>query len=425
MSAQRSSVWLAKGQEVLPDPPYAHDVRAKGWLFSLDCERMYQSDTWVLTAPEVRPWLLITWVTSWTQTPCGSLPANDDLIAAHTGMPLRQFAAHRDLIMRGWYLASDGRLYHPYITSMVQTMLGRKAKDTERKSDWRRRKAAAEAAAEPVQPQAQAELAAQERTQTHPHADEMSRGTDTGQTRDRRVTDVGATTPIPIPIPIPTTTGKVVPFVKGGVGESFASLPEGSYGQDDGLAPASLTNPAPAPAPEPLPCHPEPITARPKRVSKAPPPANALEAQEAPFDAGDAAQAALLAQEAVCDKAHPLPIDWTLPKSWGLWAMDASEGMGWSRERTLAEAAKFRDHWRGKTTTKDGRKSDWKGTWRNWCRNAEQFAPRAFAAQGVPAKSVRTESRQEALERRNAEVARNFMEKQKAINGAGTAQGEL
>lgn len=107
----------------LDEPPYPADTRAKGWRFELDYERIEQSDTWALAPADMRPWLLMLWLTAWRQTPCGSLPADDALIAARIGMDPRQFKAHRDILMRGWRLASDGRLYHQTITTSVMSML--------------------------------------------------------------------------------------------------------------------------------------------------------------------------------------------------------------------------------------------------------------------------------------------------------------
>lgn len=46
-----------------------------------------------------------------------------------------------------------------------------------------------------------------------------------------------------------------------------------------------------------------------------------------------------------------------------------------------AVAARFRDYWHAKPG-KDGRKLDWAGTWRNWCRrDAEQRPPRSHVQQ--------------------------------------------
>lgn len=46
------------------------------------------------------------------------------------------------------------------------------------------------------------------------------------------------------------------------------------------------------------------------------------------------------------------------------------------------EAAKFRDYWHGKGG-KDGRKADWKATWRNWVRNSRDRGGRRDASGGT------------------------------------------
>lgn len=120
--------------------PYPPDIRAKGWRFQLDYERLEQSDTWALASPEMRPWLLMLWLTAWRQAPCGALPSDDELIAARIGMAPRQFAAHRDILMRGWRLHDDGRLYHPTITEQVLEMMGKRQKDAGRAAAWRAQK---------------------------------------------------------------------------------------------------------------------------------------------------------------------------------------------------------------------------------------------------------------------------------------------
>ena len=117
---------------VMQDPPYPSDTRAKGWRLEIDHERIDQSDTWALAKPEVRPWLLMLWLVAWKQTPCGSLPAEDDLIAARIGMSAIAFSKHRAVLMRGWWLAEDGRLYHNVLVQRVQEMLAKRMKDAER-----------------------------------------------------------------------------------------------------------------------------------------------------------------------------------------------------------------------------------------------------------------------------------------------------
>lgn len=153
--------------------PYSADTRAKGWRFELDLERIRQSDTWAVAPADVRPWLLMLWATAWEQTPCGSMPDDDELIAAHIGMKPSAFQKARRVLLRGWWKADDGRLYHDTITARVLEMLAAKDKDRRRKADYRARKSAAG------------------QTQDGRDRPEMSRGTDAGQTWDGNGTDTG------------------------------------------------------------------------------------------------------------------------------------------------------------------------------------------------------------------------------------------
>lgn len=126
-----------------PEPPYPAKTKAGGWKFELDPDAINQSDTWALAGgrPAARAWLVLLWYTAWQQIPCGSLPNDDELIAAHIGMPLEEFAVLRPVLLRNWWLASDGRLYLDTIASQVLAMLGRKKSERERKAAWRDRKA--------------------------------------------------------------------------------------------------------------------------------------------------------------------------------------------------------------------------------------------------------------------------------------------
>ena len=119
--------------------PYPADTRAKGWRFELDHERIRQSDTWALAAPDVRPWLLMMWMVAWEQTPCGSLPNDDALIAARIGMQAKAFAKNRATLLRGWWPADDGRMYHDTIAERVFVMLDKRATDAQRAATRRAR----------------------------------------------------------------------------------------------------------------------------------------------------------------------------------------------------------------------------------------------------------------------------------------------
>jgi hypothetical protein len=152
------------------EAPYPADTRAKGWRFELDLEQIDQSDTWALTPPEMRPWLLMLWASAWRQAPCGSLPDDDALICVRIGMKASLFAKHRAILMRGWWKAADGRLYHDTVSKRVLEMVAARDKERNRKAEFRKRKEAEEA-------------------ETAKRVAELSRGTDTGQGVDNGGTD--------------------------------------------------------------------------------------------------------------------------------------------------------------------------------------------------------------------------------------------
>lgn len=146
--------------------PYPSDTRARGWRFELDHDRIEQSDTWVLAKPEIRPWLLMLWMVAWRQTPCGTLPDDDDLIVARLGIDRAVFDKNRAVLMRGWWPAGDGRLYHNVLVERVLEMLGYKEKEKARKAAYRAKMAGA-------------------------NVPKMSRGTTVGQPCDNQGTDTG------------------------------------------------------------------------------------------------------------------------------------------------------------------------------------------------------------------------------------------
>lgn len=121
--------------------PYPADTRAKGWRFELDYEKIEQSDTWSLAAevPMAQHSLLMMWMMAWTQVPCGSLPNDTDIIRAKCKIPPKMWSALKPVLMRGWWLAEDGRLYHDTIVMRVSEMLDYKNKEKHRKAAYRSR----------------------------------------------------------------------------------------------------------------------------------------------------------------------------------------------------------------------------------------------------------------------------------------------
>ncbi len=133
--------------------PYAADTRARGWRFEVDMETVKASDTWLRAKTgELRGALMLLWGEAWQQTPCGSLPNDDELVALIIDMPSTKFTKNRGVLMRGWWLAEDGRLYHDTIVNRVLSMLEKRASDAERSAKRRARQAAASSESGAVTP---------------------------------------------------------------------------------------------------------------------------------------------------------------------------------------------------------------------------------------------------------------------------------
>lgn len=116
--------------------PYPADTRAKGWRFEIDYEKVEQSDTWDLATevPMAQPALLMMWMVAWTQEPCGSMPNDENLIRVKCRIPPKSWPALKPILMRGWWLAEDGRLYHDTIVLRVREMLEYRRKEAERRN---------------------------------------------------------------------------------------------------------------------------------------------------------------------------------------------------------------------------------------------------------------------------------------------------
>jgi hypothetical protein len=310
-------------------PPYPHDTRAKGWRFELDHERVRQSDTWALAPREIRPWLLMLWMVAWEQTPCGSLPADDRLIAARLDMPMELFAPHRDVLLRGWWAAEDGRLYHDTLVERVREMMSVRGVDRAR-ADARRNQF------EKVRERDGHACVYCGNTKylTLDHLVPLSRGGSNDEEnlvtacrpcnskkRDRTPEEAG------MPL-LASAAGRWSAYRKS-AGETRTNADEHGETRTNNTGTGTGTGTSTG-------------------TDNKNPAANSV-------GAASPSRGARLAQ------------DWVLPKSWGEWAVDE---LGMSAEQVRTEAAKFRDYWCAKSG-KDATKLDWQATWRNWCRNAK------------------------------------------------------
>ena len=342
--------------------PYPSDTRAKGWRFELDYERINQSDTWALASSDLRPWLLMLWVTSWQQVPCGSLPKEDQYIAARIGMPMKTFEKAKETIMRGWWPADDGRLYHPVVTEMVHELITARGTSKTRQKTFR------------------------------------------NKTLHVRVRDGGAC--VYCGARAYLSLDHLLPLSRGGTGEDTnlvtacrsCNSRKGARTPDEARM-AFINEGARALW---LDIADEVRNALPTRTfphkgatTVQLPAERAPEPEPEPEDKTKAIQKTALRAENTARGAR-LPPEWRLPDDWARWAKAERPDLD-----PQAVSETFADFWRAKPGA-GGLKLDWQATWRNWVRAQRAPAPARQNGQVAP-------NRQEALEARNRAVGEAWL----------------
>lgn len=94
------------------------DLRDFDWM-PLDVARLRDSDLSVLASGDAFRAAVLLWCAAWHQVPAGSLPKEDRLLAnfAGYGRDLKGWSAVRADAMHGFVECSDGRYYHPVVSS--------------------------------------------------------------------------------------------------------------------------------------------------------------------------------------------------------------------------------------------------------------------------------------------------------------------
>lgn len=108
----------------LPAPPVPADCDLTGFAFvPLEIERLRRSRSWLSAKrkPELAFYMLNLWMASWHSIPAASLEDDEEVIADLAMCPPAKWNALRELIMRGWFKASDGRLYHPVVAEKARS----------------------------------------------------------------------------------------------------------------------------------------------------------------------------------------------------------------------------------------------------------------------------------------------------------------
>lgn len=100
----------------LPLVPADCDLRDFAFM-PLDVLRLRDSELALKATGEAFRCAVLLWCAAWHQVPAGSLPDDDDTLAAFAGYGRapREWKKHRSGALRGWIKCDDGRLYHPVV----------------------------------------------------------------------------------------------------------------------------------------------------------------------------------------------------------------------------------------------------------------------------------------------------------------------
>lgn len=108
--------------EPLPAPPVPADADLTDFKFMpLEVARLRRSKAWLICKrrPELAFFMLNLWTVSWHERPAGSLEDDDDVLADAAMCSPERWAKVRAEVLRGWFKAADGRLYHPVVAEKV------------------------------------------------------------------------------------------------------------------------------------------------------------------------------------------------------------------------------------------------------------------------------------------------------------------
>jgi hypothetical protein len=137
-------------EDQLPPPPVPADCDLRQFPdMPLEVASLRDSDLRRRSTGDEFKAAIVLWCASWHQVPCGSLPDDDvelaDLAGLGTGKPsVRTWQKLRGMALRGWFKASDGRLYHELMAKKAlngleakQSAKRKREADAERLRNWR------------------------------------------------------------------------------------------------------------------------------------------------------------------------------------------------------------------------------------------------------------------------------------------------
>jgi len=101
-----------------PLVPDDADLRGVPWMI-LDIRRLLNSDFCALSTGNEFKAAIMLWCKSWTQTPAGSLPNDDQILAHMCCVNQAKWKKIKVRALHGWLECNDGRLYHPVVAEYV------------------------------------------------------------------------------------------------------------------------------------------------------------------------------------------------------------------------------------------------------------------------------------------------------------------
>lgn len=139
-----------------PPPLVPAEVDLRGMPFMpLDVIRLLDSDLFALSSGDEFKAAVALWCKAWQQTPAGSLPT-DDRVLAHLSGAAAKWQKVKAMALRGWIVCDDGRYYHELIADKALEAWEHRLKHRERMDrnadklrQWRERKLLQDASSNP------------------------------------------------------------------------------------------------------------------------------------------------------------------------------------------------------------------------------------------------------------------------------------
>ncbi|MEY2340930.1 DUF1376 domain-containing protein [Acidithiobacillus sp. IBUN Pt1247-S3] len=117
--------FFAGTSDIEPPIPQDADLRSVRW-YKLDMVSLLNSDFMQLASPEEFKAAFLLWTKSIHQVPAGSLPNDEAILAKLAGgydHRRKLWERIRAMVLHGWDLCSDGRLYHQAVAGTVLDIL--------------------------------------------------------------------------------------------------------------------------------------------------------------------------------------------------------------------------------------------------------------------------------------------------------------